>query len=130
MKTTINFSILLAMLLFTGTYYVKAVDINVSGSGKISGNIRNAISGLPLGNITITLFSTPDSSMVAGTISDRFGNFYISMLDSGRYYVVVSETGFEQREISQLNIISGNPKINVGEVMLNPVCEIRRKHKK
>ena len=130
MKTTINYSILLVMLIFAGIYDVNATYINVSGTGKISGNIRNATSDLPLANITITLFSTADSSMVVGTISDIFGNFCISMLDSGRYYLVVSENGFEKTQISQIKILSGNPKINVGEVMLNPVCEIRRKHKK
>ncbi len=129
MKTTINYSILLVMLIFAGTYYVNATNINVSGTGKITGNIRNATSDLPLGNVTITLFLTSDSSMVAGTISDNFGNFYISMLDSGQYYLVVSESGFEKFQISQIKILSENPKINVGEVMLNPVCEVRRKSK-
>jgi len=129
MKTTINCFTILVILIFTGSCFVNATNIVVSGTGKITGNIRNATSGLPLGYVCVTLFSTSDSSIVAGTISDNYGDFYISMLDSGRYYLVISETGFENRQINQLRILSESPQISVGEVMLNPVCEIRRKHR-
>ena len=117
------------MIIMSGSYSVNATNIVTTGMGKITGNIRNAISDLPLGNVTVTLFTNTDSSMVAGTISDNFGNFYISMLDSGKYYLVISETGFNDARINQLRIISSQPKCNVGEVMLSPVAEIRRRHK-
>lgn len=129
MKTKINLSILLVIILFTGISKANTTDINVTSVGKISGNIRNATSGLPLEFVTISLFSTTDSSMVPGTNSDQFGNFYISMLAPGQYYIVVSETGFEKREINQLKILIDNAGINLGEVMLKPACEMRRKHK-
>ena len=67
-----------------GTTAAKATKINVSGEGKISGNICSAKSNLPLKNVAVTLFSAIDSSMVAGTISDNSGKIYLSMLASGK----------------------------------------------
>lgn len=129
MKTTINYSALLVILILTGTYWAQAGNTGVTGTGKITGNIRNALSDLPLVNVTVTLFAASDSSMVAGTISDNFGNFYLCMLDSGNYYLVISETGYEKREICQLNVQKENPKLDIGEIMMAQMIETRRRNK-
>jgi hypothetical protein len=71
-------------------------------------------------NATVTLFSADDSTMVAGTISDKFGNFFISMLEQGDYYIEISEHGFEPQKIDDLSVKVRETKICLNEIILKP----------
>ena len=92
--------------------------IKVSGAGKITGNICSNPLKLPMENATVTLYSTSDSMMVAGTITDNNGHFHFSMLEPGDYFLEISETGFEKRQIGDLSVKAGEPKICLDEIML------------
>lgn len=130
MKTKIYLStgFMIFALIIIGTNAVKATKINVSGEGKITGNISSSKSNLPIENVSVTLFSATDSSMVVGTISDQFGKFYFSMLSSGKYFLEFSENGFEKHKTYPLRIQDDHAKINLGDVKLIPVQQAK-KHK-
>lgn len=131
MKTKVNYltGFMIILFIIIGSAVAKATKINVSGEGKISGNICSAKSNLPLRDVAITLFSATDSSMIAGTISDNSGKFYFSMLGSGKYFLEFSENGFEKHKINQLKIQDDNLKINLGEIKLSPVLQSEKKHR-
>ena len=59
-----------------------------------------------------------DSILVVGTLTDLEGRFTISMLDSGNYYVEISERNFGKKQIYPLVITENIPKINMGEILL------------
>ncbi len=63
---------------------------------EISGTIYDAESKKPLENVNIVLSDT-----LLGTTSDKNGNFYISLHQSGSYQVVISRLGYQvlKREI-------------------------------
>ncbi len=121
MKTTIN--ILTGLMIVSFIIIspcVNGTGIIISGAGKISGNIRFETSNLPLENSTITLFSTKDSSMIAGTITDKNGHFSFSMLEPGNYFLVISESGFEKQQTKNLSVKDSEPKICLNEIVLKP----------
>ena len=121
---------LMSLFILSTTNASKAMRINVSGTGRISGNIRSATSYLPLEFVTITLFSAIDSSMVAGTISNVQGNFFISMLEQGEYFLEISEHGFEPRQIGDLSVKAVETKICLNEILLKPASTAEKKHSK
>ncbi len=125
MKTRIRFIKIPGVLLlpFLWMNASGVMKIEVGGIGKISGCIRSTVSSQPLGYAAVTLFSAPDSSMVAGTITNSDGSFVISMLSPGIYFLEISEPGFEKEHIAGLNIQSVHPKIDVGAIHLNPDAE-------
>ena len=131
MKTKIDRFVKLTMMVCliaaAGTGW--AAGINVSGQGRISGNIRGATSNSTLEYVSVALFSASDSSMVAGTISDRNGNFYFSMLGNGKYFLEIRESGFENKFISPVNILNDDLKIDLGEIVLIP-SGTHKRHKK
>lgn len=122
MKTRISLSKVLVIFLLPVLWINAsgAMKIEVGGTGRISGCIRNAASNQPLGCAAVTLFSASDSSMVAGTITNNDGSFVISMLSAGNYFLEISEPGFEKSHISGLNVQTVLPVIDIGEVQLNP----------
>jgi len=75
--------------------------------GFISGTITEQGSGIPLEYSTIAIYSASDSSLVGGTVSDREGNFSISKVPLGHYYIEMNYIGYD--------------KAIVGEVLLSPV---------
>lgn len=125
MKTRIRLSKILVVILLPVLWMNASgvMKIEIGGTGKISGCIRNAGSSQPVGNAAVTLFSATDSTMVAGTIANSDGSFVISMLSTGDYYLEISEPGFEIEHIAGLNVRSVHPKIDIGEVHLNPDVE-------
>lgn len=124
MKTKVIFlTIVLWMTIFiSSTHAFGAMTIvDVANPGTLTGRVSDVISKQPMKYVTVVLFSAKDSSMVAGTISNQEGNFSISMLDSGKYYVEISFIGFEKKHIEPVVISSRLNKINLGEITLAPV---------
>ena len=130
MKTKFNAQkiLLILFLLFIGVNASKAVGINVSATGKISGRIFCAQSKLPAEFVSVTLFSAADSSMIAGTISNPDGSFSFSMLEAGEYFLEISEIGFEKKRIDDVRVQNENSRINLGEIQLEPDLNLRKKH--
>ena len=108
----------------------KGTGINVSGAGKIIGNIYCITTKSPLVSATITLYLSSDSTMIAGTISDYKGHFYFSMLEPGNYYLVVSEASFENKQINVPEVKAGESKINLDEIIMRPALTAKKKRNK
>lgn len=120
----------IAMLIFFTLVFIgptKPMGIKITGSGKISGTISHATSGKPLKLVSVTVYSSTDSSMVAGTITNEDGNFLISMLNIGNYYIEIGDFGFEKKLLGDIVVSKINPKVSVGEIKLRPTNE-EQKH--
>lgn len=110
--------LLILFLLLAGTNASKAIEINTSGFGKISGSICSADDHELLEFITVTVFSAKDSSMVAGTISATDGNFSVSMLNTGNYYLEIGDIPFKKSQVENIVITAANPKVDIGKIAL------------
>jgi hypothetical protein len=128
MKTRISFQkmLLILVLMIGGLNASKAMEINSSGFGKISGSVCSADEYESLEFITVTVYSATDSSMVAGTISSTDGSFSVSMLNTGQYYLEIGDAPFKKSQVENIVISAANPKVDVGRIALHP-GEARKK---
>jgi hypothetical protein len=97
-----------------------AMKIESGSKGQISGYIKNASLGQPLKNVSVTVYSAADSSMVAGTITNGDGSFVLCMLAPGSYILEISYPGFIKRSIPGLLVRKEYPGVDMGEIQLFP----------
>lgn len=113
-KTALVWSVL--FLLIAGSSASKTIDVDKKGI--ITGRISEFTTNQPIGFASVEVYSATDSALVVGTLTDIEGQFTISMLDSGKYYVRINERNFEKRIIQPLVINEKVSKVNLGEISL------------
>ncbi|TCJ13250.1 TonB-dependent receptor [Flaviaesturariibacter flavus] len=88
--------------------------------GSINGTVKDSTSAKGLQYATIELFAAADpaKAVKSGYTNDK-GRFNITGLDSGRYLVIISHTGFGERQ--QTVNVGRNEAVAIGEVSLGAV---------
>ena len=76
----------------------------IPADGIVSGIVVDG-TGSPVEYATISLFSMRDSSVVSGGITDTKGQFKISELPLGAYYLIIKLLGFESKEIKPIYLM-------------------------
>jgi hypothetical protein len=97
-----------------------AITIEIGSKGKISGCIRNASSGQLMKNVSVTVLSAADSTMVAGTITNGDGSYVLCMLASGSYLLEISYPGFKKILITGITVRTESPGVDLDEIQLFP----------
>ncbi|GJQ19673.1 MAG: TonB-dependent receptor [Bacteroidia bacterium] len=82
----------------------------------ITGRVLEQESGQPLEYTNIVLFSLPDSGQVTGTVTDRSGEFALTNIPSGSYYLDILFLGYEKRRIA---VVVDGPQF-LGDILLSP----------
>jgi len=113
MKERIIFTILLNCITYFG--YCQP-----SGDGLISGKVIDAVSENPLEYVSVKLFSTKDSSVVAGIFSDAEGKFLLEKIPNGTYFFKFSFAGYEINKSENVSISASLRVVNVGTFKLQP----------
>lgn len=110
------------ILVFLLTFaFVGAINSQVSDlfrEGIIKGVIIDSVDGTPLPFANITLHNITDSSFVGGTASGTNGEFILTNVVEGNYYIKVSFMGYENKFLSDLNISINDREYNVGAIKL------------
>ncbi|MDT8324840.1 MAG: outer membrane beta-barrel family protein [Bacteroidota bacterium] len=83
---------------------------------EIRGEVVDAASGHVIEYASVVLYRTSDSSMVQGTVTDAEGEFMLSDVDEGRYYIEVRFMGYESRVINDLRL--GEDDLDLGRIVL------------
>lgn len=104
------------LIFLAGSAYSMIIDVDKKGI--ITGRIGDFTTNDPIEFAMVDLFTVQDSILVVGTLTDLEGRFTISMLDSGNYYVEISERNFGKKQIYPLVISENISKINMGEILL------------
>ncbi|MGE0019873.1 MAG: carboxypeptidase-like regulatory domain-containing protein [Draconibacterium sp.] len=111
---------------------VEAKSVDIANPGKITGRIHHENTTLPLEFVNVALYSATDSTLFAGTLTNQFGEFTFSMLDSGSYYIEITLPGYQKQQLGTLAVSTCGNKINLGEislmsaVLLHPANRIAR----
>ena len=95
--------------------------------GHLTGRVYDETNNQPARNAHVALFSEKDSSMVAGTISGYEGDFSLTVLDSGKYYVEINLPGFSRKRIGPVVFSSRVEEIRLGEVPLSAFVKSKNK---
>ena len=90
------------------------------GKGKITGRIIDSLSHQPIGDATITLFSTGNSHPVNGTIAGPKGIFSLDGLKPGTYRLIIEFVGYRNRAFGPLTL--GSKPLSIGDVPLSPTA--------
>ncbi|MCB0650306.1 MAG: TonB-dependent receptor [Saprospiraceae bacterium] len=107
------FSIVLTLPLTAGS-------MDPDANGKIKGKVIDQQSKNPIEYATITVYNTVDSSIVTGTISDYNGDFEITNLNAGLYFVEITFLGFEMISRDAIEVEKGSKAVDLGEIRLSP----------
>lgn len=113
-KTALVWSVL--FLLIAGSSASMTIDVDKKGI--ITGRISDFATNGPIEFVMVDLFTVKDSILVVGTLTDIEGNFSISMLDSGNYYVEINDRDFGKKIIHPVIINENVSKVNLGEILL------------
>ncbi|WPQ63628.1 TonB-dependent receptor [Chitinophaga sancti] len=84
----------------------------------IKGRIIDAQSQSPVEYASAALFSTIDSGLVAGSISNTSGIFKIKKIAPGNYLLKITFPGYEPQYLK--NSVAGNSDIDLGIIRLTP----------
>lgn len=87
--------------------------------GIIRGVVVDSIESTPLPFANITLYSQKDSSFIGGTATGTNGEFILSNVEEGNYYIKVSFMGYSNKLLNGLNISFKDNEYNLGSIKLS-----------
>ena len=94
-------------------------DPDKPAKGLIKGTVIDESTGQPLDYATITIFSSEDSSMVTGGVTDVAGTFNLEV-KFGSYYANVAFISFTDRDIGGIEVNRDTPIADLGAINLAP----------
>lgn len=88
--------------------------------GKIRGIIKDILTQQPMEFANVAVFNKADSSLISGGITNKEGEFEISGMTYGEYYLEAKFIGFGKVQIGDINIEKANPFYDSGSITLSP----------
>ncbi|MCF8368523.1 MAG: TonB-dependent receptor family protein [Bacteroidales bacterium] len=117
MQLFIKYIALLAAI-FLISFATVAGESELGKGGKIEGQVIDAGTNTPVEFANVVVFSSSDSSMVAGGITGEKGDFNLSGIPDGTYYVRVQFIGYESRTVNDVIISDKGRKFDLGMIPL------------
>ena len=108
-------SLFLLLALLTLSYDIFATEVVSHAEPEIKGKVIDVETDGPLEYATVSLFSSQDSTLVTGVITDMKGEFSLKT-KPGKYYVVIQFMGYEPKTIN----INLKDKVNLGNIIMRP----------
>ena len=108
-------SLFLLLALLTLSYNIFATEVVSHAEPEIKGKVIDVETDGPLEYATVSLFSSQDSTLVTGVITDAKGEFSLKT-KPGKYYVVIQFMGYESKTIN----INLKDKVNLGNIIMRP----------
>ena len=102
----------LSVILLSFSFFTKAQT-----SGSVKGTLRDTSAKQALSEATISVLVAGDSSLASYSISDKKGVFEIKNLEYGKYFLLVSFSGYENFRKSFL-ISADKKNIDLGELVM------------
>ncbi len=109
--------ILVTLLFMSLNLLVTAQNDVLRQSATIEGTVVDLNSSAPLEFANIVLFSLPDSVQAAGTVTNKNGNFILTGVKNGNYFLRISFIGYENSFINQIQV-KNSTKVDAGKIFL------------
>lgn len=88
--------------------------------GVISGTVHDEATNAHVEYANVILFSVKDSAMTTGTITDNKGRFTLRSINPGKYFLRIQFIGYENKDISDIQISQRLADIQLGDIKLKP----------
>ena len=89
----------------------------------ISGTLKDATSQAPIEYATVTVYSSADSSLVAGALTDSLGAFTIRT-EFGSFYLKAEFIGYEPVFLGGIELSKDKSEFNTGDLMAGVSAEL------
>jgi hypothetical protein len=117
MKTLTILTLLLTVFLSrVGRNTCSGIDF--SSMSRITGQVQDGTNRNPIGNATVALFSSKDSTQIAATITNSNGSFSLSIRNPGESYLRFSYPGYQGTTISLHSAENYQSSIQLGIIFL------------
>jgi len=111
---------LLLLLMSTLTGQAVSQQGGKSSQGSVTGRVIDSALQVPIEYATIILFTRSDSLQVTGTVTDKNGNFRLTGVPQGSYFIKGRFIGYRDRTIEDIVIGADRPVIDLGTLYLEP----------
>lgn len=118
---TISFLFLLITGFSQGKGGQNPASRGVQADGVIIGKIMDDSTNKPIDYASIKLFSIKDSTLKMGIFTNADGKFNLEQVPYGNYYLKITYTGYETKQISDVAVSASIKIANIGTVQLKPV---------
>ncbi|MDX9880532.1 MAG: TonB-dependent receptor [Prolixibacteraceae bacterium] len=88
--------------------------------GVIRGKIIDAETKQYMEYANVSVYNQNDSALVTGGITNDNGEFEISKLSFGNYYIDANFIGFDKTRVPNILIDAGTPEVDLGTIQLKP----------
>lgn len=112
-----------AFLLLLTTASKAMGSIEITGKGQIRGRVTDLLSGQTLESVSVDLYSKSGPLLVAGTLTNNKGEFTITMIEPGDYYLEISKQGYSGFRMKNIAIRKDGVKTELGEIQLNRISK-------
>ncbi|MCB0598134.1 MAG: TonB-dependent receptor [Lewinellaceae bacterium] len=124
MKNRLILQLSTLLLLLQAPFLIQAQpDPDKPAKGLVKGLVVDGDTGQPLDYATITLFSSEDSSLVTGGVTDAAGAFRLE-LKFGSYYANVAFIAFKDVNIGGIEVNRDNPVADLGTIEIFPSATV------
>jgi hypothetical protein len=86
----------------------------------IKGIVLDEKTQTPMEFANIAVYDKTDSTLVSGGITDENGQFEVSGIGFGEYYLVANFVGFKKTDVANILLDEDNPSVDLGKIELNP----------
>ncbi|MCB0395715.1 MAG: TonB-dependent receptor [Flavobacteriales bacterium] len=95
-----------------------ASNYEEAGKGTITGKVEDAQSHQPIEFATVSLHQKSDSTLVTGTVTDSKGEYSLSKVTEGSYFLRVGFIGYDQQDIPSIKPGPGAWQVSVPVISL------------
>ena len=114
LKTLINIFLILSI----GYQMAKASDDLEGPDGKLYGIVADSTNASAIEFASIALYSATDSSLITGAITNEIGEFALTHIPDGDYYLIVHFIGYEDKVVDNIEV-SQKRRVDLGDIFLS-----------
>lgn len=107
-------------LLSIPLFFTVNLSAQNTNTGTITGSVVDGSTKLPMEFVNTVLYSTIDSTLIKGTVTDKSGTFNLNNIPYGEYYIKCSFIGYKEKKISMFRIDAAQMSLNLGTIALIP----------
>lgn len=116
-------TLLTGFMILSNFAFAKETETIDPSAVKITGIIQDDYDKTPIPYATVVLFNKSDSAIVQGTSADENGNFELSKIPEGDYYIEINFIGYDKKVIKDLKIDKNTRSLKLGVIQVSRAVE-------
>jgi outer membrane cobalamin receptor len=110
--------ILVALVMVAQSAFARQATLAMNRSGVIKGTVLDSKEKSPLPYANVVLKNKRDSSFVKGTATGTTGEFILSNVGEGEYYLLVTYVGYARKTVSDISVRKTG-EVNLGTIKVD-----------